>query len=388
MDFDVVIAGGGLAGAAMAIALRRSRLRVAVIEARVPIMPSAGWDQRIYAITPANQAFLEELGCWKHLDKTRMTPVVEMVVRGDGDGLLRFNAYDEGLTELAWIVESGLMQYEFWETLRRQHNVEIFAPASVEAMAVSANAAQVTLDDGRVITAKLVVGADGVASKIRTMADIDFDVTPYRQSAVVANFHCEKPHRDVAYQWFSDMGVLAYLPLPGNMMSMVWSVETAMAERLLKLDAAALCDLVASTGDGTLGALRLETPAAAFPLRLLRVSAYVKPRVALIGDAAHAIHPLSGHGINLGFQDARVLAQRLQALPAWRDPGDLQVLRGYARERAEEPFLLQYGTHALSRLFGSNNMLYGTLRNAGMNLTDRFPVLKSMFVRYATNRKF
>jgi len=386
MDFDVVIVGGGLAGAALAVALRGSALKVALVEARTPT-DSEGWDQRIYAISPANQLFLEELGCWKHLDQTRIAPVSQMLVRGDGDGRLRFSAQEEGLTALAWILEAGLMQREFRETLRRQHNVEVLMPARVAALTVTTQEARLRLDDGKTLTAKLVVGADGVASKVRTLAGIEFDVTPYEQSAVVANFRCGKPHYDTAYQWFRDGDVLAYLPLPDDGMSMVWSVSETMAAQLLALDERSLCDLVASAGDDVLGKLRLETPAAAFPLRLLRVAASVRPRIALIGDAAHAIHPLSGHGINLGFQDVRTLAQILRELPAWRDPGDTEVLRGYARARAEEPLLLQYGTHALQRLFKSDNMLLSMFRNTGMNLTDRFPVLKSVFVRYATGRK-
>jgi len=136
------------------------------------------------------------------------------------------------------------------------------------------------------------------------------------------------------------------------------------------------------------GPLELETPATGFPLRLMRVDTTVKPRVALIGDAAHSIHPLSGHGINLGFQDAKVLAGLLQTLPPWRDPGEISTLRSYARARAEEPFLIQYATHGLNRMFGSQNPLLSVLRNVGMNLTDRLPVVRNALVRYAVGGRF
>jgi 2-polyprenyl-6-methoxyphenol hydroxylase-like FAD-dependent oxidoreductase len=161
-----------------------------------------------------------------------------------------------------------------------------------------------------------------------------------------------------------------------------------LANELLELPDHAFCERVAVAGGNRLGRFEMVTPRAAFPLRLMRTEAVVRSRIALIGDAAHAIHPLSGHGINLGFQDARVLANVLAALPAWRDPGELSVLRSYARERAEEPFLLQYATHGLSRLFGSSNPLLGSLRNAGLNLTSQLPVLKNALVRYAATGRF
>lgn len=168
----------------------------------------------------------------------------------------------------------------------------------------------------------------------------------------------------------------------------VWSCADAFAESLLALDAAALSRRVADAAGGALGALELVTPAQAFPLRFMRVSSMVKERVALVGDAAHAIHPLSGHGINLGFQDARALAEVLRELPAWRDPGETAALRCYARARAEEPFLVQYATHGLNRLFGSRNPLLAAVRNAGLNLTDRLPVVRNALVRYAVSGRF
>jgi 2-polyprenyl-6-methoxyphenol hydroxylase-like FAD-dependent oxidoreductase len=168
----------------------------------------------------------------------------------------------------------------------------------------------------------------------------------------------------------------------------VWSAADALASELLALPEHEFCARVAAAGGHRLGRFEMLTPRAAFPLRLMRTETVVRPRIALIGDAAHAIHPLSGHGINLGFQDARVLANALAALPAWRDPGELAVLRAYARRRAEEPFLLQYATHGLSRLFGSDNPLLGALRNAGLNLTSQLPVLKNALVRYAATGRF
>jgi 2-octaprenylphenol hydroxylase len=387
MQFDLVIVGAGLSGASLAAALRGSRLRLAVIESRPPAAP-AGWDSRIYAVSPANAAFLESIGVWGHLDKSRINPVRDMAIFGDAGGRLDFSAYDCGLGELAWILEAGLMQRELWESIRRQHNVTLLCPAEPTRLELEEGAASVHLADGRTVSARLVVAADGANSWVRREAGIEAKLSPYGESGVVANFRCEKPHRDTAFQWFREDGILAFLPLPGNFMSMVWSAPQALAEELVALPAAALCERVAAAGDHSLGALELETPAAAFPLRLLRVDSPVRPRLALIGDAAHGIHPLSGHGINLGFQDARVLAELLGTLPAWREPGEAALLARYARARAEETVLLQYTTHGLNRLFKPANPLLAAARNLGLNLTNRLPVVRNALVRYAVSGHF
>jgi 2-polyprenylphenol 6-hydroxylase len=223
---------------------------------------------------------------------------------------------------------------------------------------------------------------------VRREAGIAAHLSPYEESGVVANFRCEKAHRDTAFQWFRPDGVLAWLPLPGKLMSMVWSAPQALAEELVALPTAELCQRVAAAGGHALGELSLETPAAAFPLRLLRVDSPVRPRLALIGDAAHGIHPLSGHGINLGFQDARVLAELVGELPAWRQPGEYALLRRYARARAEETALLQYTTHGLNRLFKPANPLLAVARNLGLNLTNQLPVVRNALVRYAVSGAF
>jgi len=387
MKFDVLIVGAGLAGSALAAALRGSTLKIGIVEARPPSRP-AGWDPRIYAISPTNADFLSAIGIWQHLDPTRMAPVYDMEIHGDAGGRLDFSAYDSGLRELAWILESSLMQQELWETVKRQHNVTLICPASPAALSIDDAAARLTLTDGRRIEARLVVAADGRDSWVRQAAGIGARNTPYDEKGVVANFRCEKAHRNTAFQWFRPDGVLAYLPLPEQHMSMVWSAPDAIADELVALSPEALCAKVAAAGEHRLGALELVTPAAAFPLRLMRVDTAVQARLALIGDAAHAIHPLSGHGINLGYQDARVLAEQLAALPAWRDPGEMPVLRAYARARAEETALLQYTTHGLNRLFKPADPLLSGLRNLGLNLTNKLPVLRNALVRYAIAGRF
>ena len=382
MDFDVIIVGGGLAGLSLAAALRRSTLSVALVEGKAPDFPET-LDSRIYAISPANADFLDELGTWGHLDPARMEAVRTMEIHGDAGGRLDFTAYGCGVPELAWILESSLIQRELWETVKRQGNLTLLCPARPQALTIGPDAALLNLADGRSLSARLIVAADGAESWTRAAAGIAVRFDPYDQQGVVANFATELPHHGTAFQWFRTDGVLAWLPLPGNRMSMVWSAPEDHGRKLLALDHAELCALVAEAGKHRLGDLKLVTPPAGFPLRLMRAPSSVAPRLALIGDAAHTIHPLSGHGINLGFQDARGLAAVLRDKPGHVDCGDLGLLRSYARARKEEVVSLQTLTDSLHDLFRPASGSLTRLRIFGSNLTNALPVLKNLLVRYA-----
>lgn len=384
MHFDLIIVGVGLSGASLGVALRHSRLSIALVDGRPPRFTD-DWDTRLYALSPQSQQFLDTLGTWQHLDATRVCPVYDMDIRAAGGGRVRLSAYEAGVPKLAWIVEQSLLQRELWETVKRQGNITLLCPASPSALSVGPDAVRLDLADGRQVSASLIVGADGADSWVRQHVGLDAHITPYGKQGVVANFRTEKPHRNTAFQWFRERDVLAYLPLPGNQMSMVWSCPDAQAAQLLALTPDALADTVAAAGEHQLGALACVSAAHAFALRLIRVPRVVAPRVALIGDAAHAIHPLAGHGANLGFQDAATLARQLTAAPAWQDPGELGLLRGYARARAESVSLMQTGTHVLDRLFGANQAMLRTAMNAGMSLIDRAPFLRNALVRLALN---
>lgn len=381
-SFDLIIVGGGLAGLSLACALRETRLNIALLEQRPP-RPTTGWDARIYAVSPANARFLERIGAWKHLDRTRITPIRTMRITGDAGARLAFHADEAGVDTLAWTLESSRLAGELWESARRQANVTVFCPAAPQRLVFDTKAVQLTLADGQTLAARLLVGADGRDSWVREAAGLKIHHTPYGEKGVVANFTCAEAHRDTAFQWFRDDGVLAWLPLPGRRISMVWSTPDAHAEALLALPPDALCARVAQAGTHALGDLRPLTPAAAFPLGLLRVPQITAPRLTLLGDAAHGIHPLSGHGVNLGFADAAALAGALAAAPEWQDIGESRLLRRYARARREETLLLQYTTHTLHRLFREKLPALQILRNAGMALTDRLGLVKSLLVRYA-----
>lgn len=404
--YQVVIVGAGLVGAAAALALGRQGLRVALIERQPPSVPDGAWDTRIYAITPANQRFLERLGAWQRMDAGRVQPVFRMDVAGDTRGAVRLDAYESGVSHLAAIVESGRLQDALWQALEADGSVALHCPAAIDSLVREDALTRLTLADGSVLEAELVVGADGAASRIRDWAGLASTLTPYGQSGVVANFECEIPHRGTAFQWFFDSDILAWLPLNGhttprglqptvdrstptghrdppsggNCMSMVWSTGTAHANELVELDAATLAAQVQAAGHARLGALRLLTPAAAFPLRLIRVEASIAPGLALIGDAAHGVHPLAGQGVNLGFGDAEALAEVLaQHRRAYC--GDVRVLQRYARQRAEPVQRMQALTHGLHHLFADSRAAW--LRNAGMTLVNRLPPLKAALVREA-----
>jgi ubiquinone biosynthesis UbiH/UbiF/VisC/COQ6 family hydroxylase len=236
----------------------------------------------------------------------------------------------------------------------------------------------------------LVIGADGAHSFVRDTAGMATHETPYGQSGVVANFACGFAHRSVATQWFRDDGVLAWLPLPGDRISMVWSTPQACADELLSLNAEALCERVAAAGGAAAGALRLITPPAAFPLCSLRAESLIAGRVALVGDAAHVLHPLAGQGVNLGFGDAETLAAVLVGAAAGGtravDPGSRSLLRRYERARAEDILAMRWMTDGLARLFGSRAPGARPLRNLGLSLVDRLPLLKGMLVTHAAGR--
>lgn len=384
MMFDVAIVGAGPVGCSLACALAESGLRCALIDSSAPGPESDAWDSRVYALSPATQSFLERLGAWQALDPARVAPVRRMQIFGDARGSrLAFSAYDAGVDRLATIAESGRLQRALWQALRDQPGLSIYCPGRPASLAVNADAADITLESGERLAARLLVGADGQHSWVRTAAGIRSVLEPLHQTAVVANFTCSAPHRETAYQWFGQDGVLAWLPLPGNRFSMVWSTQEGYAQALLRMDPAELCARVAEAGEYALGDLEIITPPAAFPLVRLSVPRRVRPRIALIGDAAQVIHPLAGQGVNLGFGDAEALARRLVDGTGRGDGGEWLSLRGFERERAEDILAMRMATTGLQTLFQASWPGLSQLRNWGLNLTERLPVVKNLLARRA-----
>ena len=386
MDFDLIIVGAGLVGASLALALGPAGLRVAVVDTHEP--PAAagptGWDSRVYAISPGSAAFLDACGAWSALDAARLAQVEDMHVVGDDEvSALNFGAYQAGLRELAVIVENRELQRVLWQALERASHVEIIAPAVCGNLLFTAEAAQLELAGGRTLCARLIVGADGADSWVRQQAAIEVETRPYQQTAVVANFEISRPHRGVAAQWFRRDSVLALLPLPGARMSMVWSTAVEHATQLLALSSDELAAQVETAAHGKFGAMQVITPAAAFALRMQRVRRLAMPRLALVGDAAHNVHPLAGQGVNLGFRDARELAQVLGERGAQADCGDYHLLRRYERARREDIATMRLTTDALQRLFNNDDTRLAKLRNLGLRLANRQPGLKNLLVQHA-----
>jgi ubiquinone biosynthesis UbiH/UbiF/VisC/COQ6 family hydroxylase len=377
VDHDVIVVGGGPAGAALAHAARGLSSVLVAHERREPRADDpALFDARVYALSPGNMAFLRQAA---RLPVDRLTPVHAMQVFGDAGARIEFDAYRAGVPALAWIVEDAVLQDALWTGLPGEAVI-----GRCESMVVERDRVVLRIDGARELTARLIVGADGASSFVRESAGIRAAERTYGQVAVVANFACERPHRNTAFQWFQGGPVLALLPLPGNRVSMVWSLPAAEGERIAALAPEVLSQEVEAACAGQLGALASIAAARSYPLRRLAAKRLVVPRVALVGDAAHVIHPLAGQGLNLGLQDVRELAAVLER-SGHRDPGDHGVLRRYERARAEPILAMDATVDGLFRLFGARANGAARLRNAGLNLTDRLGVLKNLLIRQAMN---
>jgi len=387
VDHDVLIVGAGLPGLALALALRGSGLSVAVVDRRHPAPDaSSDWDQRIYAISPGNAALLHRLGVWPRMRPERMAPVESMRIFGDaGRDVLDFSSREVGVRALAWIVEQReLMEATLAQWTATASPEPIHAGVAPVALARERERAVLSLADGRAIAARLVVGADGLQSWTRDQAGIRVERRPYGQTAVVANFATGEPHHGRAHQWFqADGSVLAFLPLPGHRMSIVWSATEGKAAELLALDDAGFAAKVGDAASGTLGSLTLLTPRAAFPLNWLRPDTSARDRVALIGDAAHGVHPLAGQGLNLGYGDVLALADVLTNRGPIADPGDPLLLGRYVRQRDWPTKSMQAVTDGLWRLFGARDPLTRLVRNRGMGLLNDFAAAKSLLMQPA-----
>ena len=390
VERDVVIVGAGLVGLALAAALARAGLRVTIADrgsvatAAAPRDAEGGWDQRVYAISPGSACFLHSIGAWQTLPVERIAPIEAMDVRGDDGGRIAFSAYELGERALAWIVENRELNSALVQAARGTPGLDIVAPCSPAAIGWRAGAAELRLEGGRTISARLIVGADGVHSWTREQAGIAGVPRAYGQSGVVANFAVERGHRGRALQWFlRDGSVLAWLPLPGRRISIVWSAPSELAGQLLALDAPELAARVAVAGGHELGALTAITPAAAFELSFLKLPAVVGERLALVGDAAHGVHPLAGQGVNLGFGDAAALAAIVGARGPVRDAGAAILLERYARRRAGPVLAMQLVTDGLVRLFDVRSPWLRVLRNRGMRAFGALGMVKRLLAQPA-----
>jgi len=391
---DVCVVGDGVIGRAAALGFAQAGLKVSLLShpagGRASLIEDE-WDARVYAINHVAHKVLSSLKVWDALDASRISPVDSMVVKGDGQsmpGVLAFDAYGARVDTLAWIVEERNLNQALDAALRFASNIQRVHGRAVR-LSTGADAAHVELDNGSCLSAALLVGADGRQSWVRAQCGIDIDYRPYGQHAVVTNFACEQPHRDTAYQWFSPHeGIIALLPLPGRRVSLVWSAPDALADVLQQESAHQLAARVSAACGRQLGELTPLPPQTvrSFPLALIRPHALTAPRVALIGDAAHVVHPLAGHGMNLGFADVAALVHIVAGREAHRDCGDARVLSRYVRARKEDILLMQLATDGLARLFSIDFEPVRVVRNIGLSLVNQLPGLKRRLIGHALGR--
>ena len=386
--YDVVIVGGGMVGAALACAIGNHKLSIALIETNKPNYdwPADSFDLRVSAITRASQNFLDQIGVWQTIANQRAMAYHDMHVwDAGGDGSIHFDCAEIGEANLGHIVENRVINKSLMQHAANIENIDIYCPAKPMQLLVNEHSANLQLDDGTSLSAELLVGADGGQSWVRQQADISVSTRDYQQTAVVANVTTELTHQHTAWQRFLPTGPLAFLPLANNnISSIVWSTSADEAERLCELDEDNFNAELASAFDKKLGKIISTGPRARFPIKGQHASHYVKPHLALIGDAAHTIHPLAGQGVNLGFADASCLAETiLTAHDSQKAIGSFKTLRRYERSRRGDNLLMLEAMGAFKQLFSNNTPGLRELRNAGLNFSDRFAPIKHIFMTKA-----
>jgi 2-polyprenylphenol 6-hydroxylase len=396
LQSNICVIGNGAVGKAAALGFAQAGLNVTLLSPSAGpstqgTPQAAGWDVRVYALNHVAHDLLSSLKVWQALDASRVAAVDAMIVNGDGEqaGNLAFDAYGARTGALAWIVEDSNLNVALDAALKFAPNMRVVSGRATQ-LRTGSEGAIVHLDNGDVLEAELVVGADGAQSWVRGQCDIGIDYRSYGQRAIVTNFECDKPHHGAAYQWFtSNEGIVALLPLPSQKVSLVWSAPEALAQTLLSESLSQLAERLTLLSGHQLGQLRPLQPEVvkAFPLSLLRPHAIVAPHVALIGDAAHVVHPLAGHGMNLGFADVAALVNIVSGREGHRDCGDERVLGRYARARKEDILLMQLATDGLERLFAADFEPLRVVRNLGLNFVNKLPVLKQALISHALGKR-
>jgi len=387
VDHQVAVIGAGTVGAALALALARAGVSVLLVEREAPKPPARRdeMDLRVSALSIASENILNSLGVWEEIKAVRACPYRHMEVwDAGGGGSLEFHSVEAGEPRLGHIVENRLARGVLWASLARHPRVTLACPSALEAFTVAEDGVQIELEDGTRKSVALLVGADGGRSKVREDAGIPSRIWDYRQRAVVTHVATGKPHQFTCYQRFLATGPLAFLPLADGRSSIVWSTTPEEAERLLGLEDDAFAAELTEAGESKLGTISRVGKRAAFPLRYQHARRYVQQRIALVGDAAHVVHPLAGQGVNLGLLDAAALAEVVvSAHRARRDIGRVSELRPYERWRKGDDLIMGNVLHGLKYLFGSDKRTVSWARNLGMNVVDDLKPIKKLFMRQA-----
>ncbi|UXZ99347.1 2-octaprenyl-3-methyl-6-methoxy-1,4-benzoquinol hydroxylase [Pseudomonas phytophila] len=391
MRADLLIVGAGMVGSALALALQGSGLNVIVVDGGPlsvkPFDAQAMFEPRVSALSAASQRILQRLGAWEGIASRRTSPYGEMQVwDGSGTGQIHFSAASVHADVLGHIVENRVVQDAL---LDRLHDCDIglLANARLEQMRRSGDDWLLTLADGRLLRAPLVIAADGANSAVRRLTGTKTREWDYQHHAIVTSVRTSNPHRKTAWQRFTDNGPLAFLPLQRegeHWCSIVWSVTPKEAERLTALDDDAFCRELEQTFEGRLGPVLAVDPRVCVPLRQRHAKRYVAEGLALIGDAAHTIHPLAGQGVNLGFLDAAVLAEvLLHANERGERLADVRVLSRFERRRMPHNLALMAAMEGFERLFQADQLPLRWLRNTGLKMVNQMPEAKATFVRQA-----
>lgn len=392
MRADLLIVGAGMVGSALALALQGSGLEVLLLDGSPmsvkPFNTQAAFEPRVSALSAASQRILERLGVWDGIAGRRSSPYTDMQVwDGSGTGQIHFSAASVHAEVLGHIVENRVVQDAL---LDRLHDCDLglLANARLEQMRRSGDDWLLTLADGRTLRAPLVIAADGANSAVRRLTGVATREWDYLHHAIVTSVRCAKPHQMTAWQRFTDTGPLAFLPLERDgqqdWCSIVWSTTPGEAERLMAMDEQGFCKALERAFEGRLGEVLGADPRLCVPLRQRHAKRYVAEGLALIGDAAHTIHPLAGQGVNLGFLDAAVLAEvLLQAATRGERLADVKVLSRYERRRMPHNLALMAAMEGFERLFQADPLPVRWLRNTGLKMVEKMPEAKALFVREA-----
>lgn len=389
---EVIIAGGGIAGLALAASLGQLGVEVALLDgAAPPEAPTApqditGWDQRVSALTPTSQAMLERLGAWPHMLSARVAPYRRMQVWDrNGTGEITFDADEVGVPQLGHIVENRVTVAALLEAIKPMRSVSLHWGCRVDAIDDSASPVSITTSTGETLCAAVLVGADGARSAVRAKLAMPTRQWPYQQHAIVATVALAGPHDACCYQAFLPTGPLALLPLADSALcSIVWSLDDPIWEPLMAADEATFLRELNRALSHCVPEVVDVAGRAAFPLHQCHAIDYVRPRVALVADAAHSIHPLAGQGINLGLKDVAVLATELErALNRGLDLGAISTLKRYPRQRKADNLALMAAMEGFKRGFGTREPLIHVLRNVGLDWVNRSSPLKRWFIRQA-----
>ena len=382
---DVAVAGGGVVGAACALALARAGLQAALVEAR----PAPRWlaerpDLRVFALAPDNAALLDALGVWPQVVRARAQPYRKMRVWDAGGGdELAFDAATLARDELGWIVENGLLVDRLWAALVAA-GVQVHCPARVQGMEQDEAGVRLQLDDGTRLEARVAVAADGGASELRRLAGLDVDAHDYGQRGVVAFIETADPHQETAWQRFLPTGPLALLPFTQGRSSIVWTLPEAEAARVLALDDAAFAVALTDASAARLGRAVPVSERAAFPLRRQLVRQQVAGRVLVLGDAAHVVHPLAGQGVNLGLRDVAALRAEVESAQARRvDWASAHRLQRWARRRRSDNTVSAYAFEGINRLYSNADPLAVLARGPLLGLAGKLPPLTRALWRHA-----